>query len=113
MLLAAGDAELRAALVALDRIAEFAADGRRVFEASPDRQLAVVFCWVNVESVLKQFVRKSGLDIVGDVLAAPIKMRDKLVYSNLAEIRPDIVWDTCVIDGPQLRTLVAELLASQ
>lgn len=105
-------AELDAALIALVRIAELAAEGRAKFDESVDRQLALVFLWVNVGSLLKQFSRRHRIEPGTAPFARPVQMRDKLVYGPLSGLRPDVVWDTCVHDGPTLRALLTELRAT-
>lgn len=107
-----GLAELAGAAVSLDRIAELVAEGKDAFDTSADRRLALVFLWINVGSLLKQYVRRTQQDFIGGVLAAPIRMRDKLVYGSILNLRLDIVCDSCVVDGPPLRTLVGDLSAS-
>jgi hypothetical protein len=43
--------ELDAALESWDRIARMVADGEGAFDASADRQFALIFLWVNVGSL--------------------------------------------------------------
>lgn len=107
-----GADELDRALDALDRVERYVADGQRAFEDSVDRQLALVFLWTNVGSVLRQYCRQLRLAPGTEPFAGPIKMRDKLIYGALADLRPDIVWDTCVHDAPTLRALLTELRAA-
>jgi hypothetical protein len=57
-----------AALTALDRIAGYVTEGRDVFDASADHQLALVFLWTNVGSLLWQYCRK--LDILTGTAAS-------------------------------------------
>jgi uncharacterized protein with HEPN domain len=105
-------AELDAALIALDRIADLVAEGRAAFDDSSDRRLALVFLWVDVGSLLKQFSRKRRIEPGTAPFARPIQMRDKLVYGPLTGLQPAVVWDTCVHDAPPLRTLLTELRAT-
>ena len=107
-----GADELDAALVALEAIAERAADGGHAFDGSVDRQLALVFLWVNVGSQLKRYCRKRSIQTGTEPFAGPIRMRDKLVYGTLLDPRAGIVWDTCVRDGPELRVLLTDLRAT-
>ncbi len=44
--------------------------------------------------------------------AGPIRMRDKLVYGSLPDLRASIVWDTCIRDGPDLQVLLRDLRAT-
>jgi uncharacterized protein with HEPN domain len=108
----AGADELSAALNALERIANYVADGRGAFDASADRQLALVFLWANVGSQLKQYCRKCNISAGTEPFAGPIRMRDKLVYAALPDLRAGTVWDTCVRDGPELSVLLADLRAT-
>lgn len=106
-----GENELAAALTALGYVAGLVADGGRdTFADSSDRRLALTYCWVNIGSQLKQFARKTKLSRHSvEPLSKPIKMRDKLSYGPMPDLRGDVVWDTSVNDGPQLRRIVAEL----
>lgn len=104
-----GADELDAALVALDRIAGYVAEGRAAFDASADCQLALVSLWANVGSQLKQYCRKRGITAGTEPFSGPIRMRDKLVYGALPDLRADVVWGTCVHDAPELRVLIADL----
>lgn len=36
-------------------------------------------------------------------------MRDRLVYGPIGSLDPEIIWDTCVINGPELDELVTKL----
>lgn len=56
-----GAAELDQALSALGHIRRLAAEDRQVFDASEDRRLALVACWINVGSALKQCCRLRDL----------------------------------------------------
>jgi uncharacterized protein with HEPN domain len=105
--------ELDAALMALDRIAQAVAEGEEVFEESPDRQFAMIFLWVNVGSLLKQYCRGRGIPLGSEPFAGPIRMRDKLLYGPIAGLRTDIVWETCASDAPTLRVLLSDLLAAE
>ena len=107
-----GADELDAALVALEAIAERVSGGRHAFDGSVDRQLALVLLWVNVGSQLKQYCRKCSIPTGTEPFAGPIRMRDKLVYGALPDLRAGIVWDTCVRDGPELRVLLTDLRAT-
>ena len=107
-----GADELDAALVALDRIIDYVAETQGSLDSSGDRQLALVFLWVNVGSLLKQYCRKLEIANGTEPFSGPIRMRDKLVYGALPDLRSDVVWETCVRDGPDLRTLLADLRAA-
>jgi hypothetical protein len=104
-----GVLELSAAVDALDRVAVLTAEGRPMFDSSRDRQLALAFLWVNIGSLLKQYCRKLDIELGTEPFSGPIKMRDKIAYGPVAALSADIVWDTCVRDGPTLRNLVADL----
>jgi uncharacterized protein with HEPN domain len=107
-----GADELGAALTALERIANYVAEGRGAFDASADRQLAMVFLWANVGSQLKQYCRKREISARTEPFVGPIRMRDKLVYAALPDLRAGTVWNTCVRDGPELSVLLRDLLAT-
>jgi hypothetical protein len=107
-----GADELDAALAALEAIAERVSEGRHRFDDSVDRQLALVFLWVNVGSQLKQYGRKRSIVSGTEPFAGPIRMRDKLAYGALPDLRAGVVWETCVRDGPELRVLLADLRAT-
>lgn len=107
-----GADELDAALVALEAIAERVSSGREAYDGSVDRQLALVFLWVNVGSQLKQYCRKCSIPTGTEPFAGPIRMRDKLVYGAMPDLRASIVWDTCVRDAPELRVLITDLRAA-
>lgn len=104
-----GSAELDAALAALDRVSGYVFEGRQKFDHSLDRQLALVFLWANIGSQLKQYCRNLGIPNGTEPFASPIEMRDRLVYGSVLTLDPQVVWDTCVIDGPQLHELIANL----
>jgi hypothetical protein len=109
---APGAAELEAALASLERIAERVEEGRALFHRSDDRQLTMVFLWTNVGSQLKQFCRLLDIPAGTEPFAGPIRMRDKLVYGSVQSIDPVVIWDTCVVNGPELHELVSDLLAA-
>ncbi|MDE3202901.1 MAG: hypothetical protein KGQ66_01615 [Acidobacteriota bacterium] len=107
-----GADELDAAIIALEAIAERVAGSRHRFDDSSDRQLALVLLWVNVGSQLKQYCRKRSIPGGTEPFAGPIRMRDKLVYGSLPDLRASIVWDTCIRDGPDLQVLLRDLRAT-
>ena len=107
-----GAAELDAALASLDRIAERVAEGRAFFDRNEDRQLALVFLWANVGSQLKQYCRRLDIPAGAEPFAGPIQMRDKLVYGSVRALDAEVVWDTCVRNGPELYELVTVLRAA-
>lgn len=109
---ASGQSEINAALAALARIRDYVGAGRAESARSSDRQLALVFLWANVGSLLKQFCRRTDIPRGTDPFAGPIKMRDRLIYSSVATLDREIVWDTCVIDGPRLRRVLSDLAAA-
>lgn len=107
-----GAAELDAATAALNRIAERVSEGRAAFDRSDDRQLAMVFLWANVGSQLEQYCRRLGIPAGTEPFAGPIQMRDKLVYGSVQGLDADVVWATCLVDGPELHELVTDLRAA-
>lgn len=104
-----GAAELDAALAALKRIAQRVAEGRERFDRNDDRQLALVFLWANVGSQLKQHCRRRDIPAGREPFAGPIQMRDKLVYTSVQALDADVVWETCVVNGPELHEFVTDL----
>lgn len=104
-----GSDELDAALVALELIAERVAEGRVSFDRSSDRQLTLVFLWANVGSQLKQYCRRLGIPTGTEPFAGPTQMRDRLVYGSVQALDAEVVWDTCVVNGPELHELVTDL----
>lgn len=106
---APGAAELDAALAALNLIAERVAEGRVLFDRNEDRQLALVFLWANVGSQLKQYCRRLDIPSGTGPFAGPIHMRDKVVYGSVRALDPEVIWDTCVLNGPELHELVTDL----
>lgn len=36
-------------------------------------------------------------------------MRDRLVYGPISSLDSEIIWDTCIINGPELHELVNKL----
>ncbi|HNI33876.1 MAG TPA: hypothetical protein PLV93_00680 [Microthrixaceae bacterium] len=106
---APGVTELEAALAALDRIAERVAEGRASFNRNKDRQLALVFLWANVGSQLKQYCRRLDVPAGTEPFAGPIQMRDKLIYGSVRALDPEVVWDTCVLNGPELHELLTNI----
>lgn len=101
-------APLEHALRALDMIADVVAGGREAFDASEQIQLAVAMCWVSVGSQLKQADRLNGERTPG--FRAAIRFRDRLSYSPLARMRADILWQTSVEHGPEMRELLSSLI---
>lgn len=109
---APGAAELDAALAALNQIAERVVEGREFFDRNVDRQLALVFLWANVSSQLKQYCRRLDIPAGTEPFAGPIQMRDKIVYGSVHALDAVVVWDTCVLNGPELHELVTDLRAA-
>jgi len=107
-----GHRELSGAFDALGVIAELVGEGRLEFDRSIDRRLALVFLWANVGSQLKQYCRLVAIPPGIEPFAGPIQMRDKLVYGPISGIDPELVWETCVVDGPELATYLSRLLSS-
>lgn len=104
-----GRAELDAALAALDSVSRYVSEGRQQFDHSVDRQLALVFLWANIGSQLKQYCRNLGIPNGTEPFAGPIQMRDRLMYGSVLTLDPQVVWDTCIHDGPELHELIANL----
>ena len=104
-----GRNELDAALAALERVSAYVDGGRASFDASTDRQLALVFLWANIGSQLKQYCRIRDVPPGTEPFAGPIQMRDRLVYGSVLTLDSEVVWHTCVIDGPALRELIDDI----
>lgn len=83
--------------------------GREPFDRSRERQLALVFLWANIGSQLKQLCRVLHIPNGVEPFVGPIQMRDRLVYGSVHALDPDIVWETCVRDGPPLRELIVSM----
>lgn len=104
-----GRDELDAALAALDIVASLVAAGKEAFDTSQDRQLSLVYLWANIGSQLKQYCRKLEIPPGTEPFAGPVQMRDRLVYGSVLALDARLVWDTCVISGPELRRLIGDL----
>ena len=101
-----GSAEIDQALEALEGIATMAGQGRQIFDASPERRLALGFLWINVGSALKQFCRLRGVSQGSSPFPGPIRMRDRLCYQPASGLATDILWDSCAADtGPLIELL--------
>lgn len=104
-----GEHELDAALEALSTVHDLVQQGRAAFDAAHDRRLALAMCWVSVGSQVKQLVRVRGITSAVTELSAPVRMRDKLAYQPLSDLDPEVLWATCVQDGPRLTELLLSL----
>lgn len=104
-----GSNEFDAALAALEIVASLVAAGKGAFDASQDRQLALGYLWTNIGSQPKQYCRKPEIPPGTEPFAGPVQMRDRLVYRSVLALDAQLVWDTCVINGPERRRLVSDL----
>lgn len=105
----AGAAELDQALAALAHVRRLASEGRQVFDASEDRRLALVACWVNIGSALKQHCRLRGLPQGQQPYRGAIRLRDRLCYKPLSMIDYEIVWTTTTEETGKLAGLLTEI----
>lgn len=105
----AGAVELDQALAALAHIGRLAAEDRQVFDASEDRRLALVACWINVGSALKQYCHLRGLPQGQQPYRGAIRLRDRLCYKPLSMIDYEIVWTTTTGETAKLTALLTEI----
>ena len=107
-----GVEELDAALQALELVRQLTAEGHEAFARSADRRLALTYCWVNVGSLLKQYVRIANEGVPIPELSAAIRMRDRLAYQSLDDLDVDVVWRTGVRNAPELDQFLRALRRS-